>query len=67
MSAISCLKESLDSCPTISLPAGGDDGLGLFQGYHEYFNSNVRKTFIWPLDGAQTTGNAVRFREAFKS
>lgn len=67
--AISCLEEeeSLDPCPFISLPSGGDDdGLCLFSGYYEYFNENVRKMFIWPLDGAQAMGNPVWFREVLK-
>lgn len=41
-------------------------GLDLFQGHDEYFNVNVRKVFIWPLDGAQVMGNPVWFREALK-
>lgn len=37
-----------------------------FLGYDEYFNGNLRKVLIWPLDGAQAVGNPVRLREAFK-
>lgn len=66
MPAISRLRESFDPCPAISLPAGGDDGLDLFQGYYEYFNGNVRRMFVWPLGGTQAMGNPVWFREAFK-
>ena len=43
-----------------------DDGLGLFSGYYEYFHENVRKMFVWPLDGAQAMGNPVWFRDTLK-
>ena len=43
--------------------SGGDVDLDLFQGHHEYLNGNVRKMFIWPLDGAQAMGNPAWFRD----
>lgn len=46
--------------PSVFMSGGGVD-LALFQGRHEYLNANMRKMFIWSLDGAQAMGNPLWF------
>ena len=48
--------------PSIFTSAGGVD-LALFQGHHEYLNGNMRKRFIWSLDGAQSMANPLWFMD----
>lgn len=50
-------------CPHQSSCLGGGVDLALFQGHHEYLNGNMRKIFIWSLDGAQAMGNSLWFMD----
>ena len=48
--------------PSVFMSGAGVD-LALFQGRHEYLNVNMRKIFIWSLDGAQVMGNPLWFMD----
>lgn len=61
--AVSLLRESLDACAHQFSCLGGGVGPCSFQGHHEYLNGNMRKIFIWSLDGAQAMGNSLWFMD----